>query len=55
VVGDAEGRGLGDLAQLGGGRRLALGQAVDLVVEEQDLDRDVAAQGMDEVVAADRQ
>ena len=50
-----EGRGLGDLPQLARGRVLPLGEPVDLVVEEQDRDVDVAAQGMDEVVAADRQ
>jgi hypothetical protein len=47
--------GLGDLADLGGGGVLALGQAVDLVVEQQDRHVDVAAQCVDEVVAADRQ
>ncbi len=40
---------------LAGRRVLALGQAVDLVVEEQQLDRDVAAQRVDQVVAADRE
>ncbi|PSK43210.1 hypothetical protein B0E38_07886 [Streptomyces sp. 111WW2] len=44
---------LGDLPDLGGGGVLALGQAVDPVVEQQDLEVDVAAQGVDEVVAAD--
>ena len=48
-------RRLGDLAELGGGRVLALGQAVDPVVEQQDRQVDVAAQGVDQVVAADRQ
>ena len=38
-----------------GRRVLALGQPVDLVVEQQDREVDVAAQGVDEVVAADRQ
>ena len=51
----AERRRLGDLALLAGRRVLALGQPVDLVVEEQQLDRDVAAQGVDQVVAADRE
>ena len=55
MVGDPERRRLGDLAQLRGRRRLPLGQPVDLVVEQQDLDRDVAAQRVDQVVAADRQ
>ena len=51
----AVGRRLGDLAQLRGGRVLSLGQAVDLVVEEDDVQIDVAADGVDEVVAADGQ
>ncbi len=51
----AHGGGLGDLARLAGGGVLALGQAVDPVVEEQDLQVDVAAQGVDEVVPADGQ
>ncbi len=55
MVGDAERRRLGDLAQLGGRRRLALGQPVDLVVEQQDLHRDVAPQRVDQMVAADRE
>ena len=42
-------------AEPAGGRVLALGQAVDLVVEQQHLDVHVAAQGVDEVVAADRE
>ncbi len=45
--------GLGDLPDLGGRGVLALGQPVDPVVEQQDLDVDVAAQGVDQVVAAD--
>ncbi len=48
-----EGCRLGHLALLGGGRVLALGQPVDLVVEEEDGDVDVPAQRVDEVVAAD--
>ena len=48
-------RRLGDLAELGRGGVLALGQAVDPVVEQQDLEVDVAAQRVDQVVAADRQ
>ena len=55
VVHRAHRRGLGDLAGLGGGGVLALGEAVDPVVEQQDRHVDVAAQGVDEVVAADRQ
>ena len=55
LVGDAERRRLRDLAELGGRRRLALGQPVDLVVEQQDLDRDVPPQRVDQVVAADRE
>jgi hypothetical protein len=51
----AGGRRLGDLADLARRRGLALRQAVDAVVEEQDLDRDVAAQRVDQVVGADRQ
>ena len=54
VLGAERGR-LGDLALLAGRRVLALGQAVDLVVEEQQLDRHVAAQRVDQVVAADRE
>ena len=37
-----------------GRRILALGQAVDFVIEEDDLQVDVAADGVDQVVAADR-
>ena len=51
----AERRRLGDLAELARRRVLALGQPVDLVVEQQDREVDVAAQGVDQVVAADRQ
>ena len=46
---------LGDLAGLGGGGVLTLGQAVDPVVEQQDRHVDVAAQRVDQVVAADRE
>ena len=49
------GRRLGDLAELRGGRVLALRQSVDLVVEEDDVQVHVAADGVDEVVAADGQ
>ena len=55
VVEGAHGGGLGDLADLGGGGVLTLGQAVDAVVEQQDRHVHVAAQRVDEVVAADRQ
>jgi hypothetical protein len=55
VVQRAHRRRLGDLAELGGRRVLALGQPVDLVVEQQDRQVDVAPQRVDEVVAADRQ
>ena len=48
-------RRLGDLPDLGRRRVLALGQPVDPVVEQQDLEVDVAAQRVDQVVAADRQ
>ena len=41
------------LPQLAGRRRLPLRQSVDAIVEEQDLQIDIAAQGVDEVVAAD--
>ena len=55
VVERAHRRGLGDLAGLRGGGVLALGEAVDPVVEEQDRHVHVAAQRVDQVVAADRQ
>ena len=43
------------LAQRRRGRVLALGQAVDPVVEQDDLEIEVAADGVHQVVAADRQ
>ena len=46
-------RGLGDGAELGGRRILALRQTVDLIVEEHDIDVDVATDGVDEMVSAD--
>ena len=46
---------LGARAEPRGRRILALGQAVDLVVEQDDLQIDVAADGVDQVVAADGQ
>ena len=49
------GRRLRHLPDLRGRRILALRQTVDLVVEQQDLEVDVAAERVDEVVAADRQ
>ena len=55
LVDRAERRGLGDLADLARGRVLALGQPVDLVVEQQDGEVHVAAQRVDQVVATDRQ
>ena len=51
----AERRRLGDLADLGRRRVLALGEPVDPVVEQQDLQVHVAAQRVDQVVATDRQ
>ena len=53
VLDGAVGRGFRDRAELGGRRILPLGQAVDLVVEEDDVDVDVAPDGVDEMVAAD--
>ena len=55
VVHRAHRGGLGDLADLGRRGVLALGQAVDPVVEQQDLEVDVAAQRVDQVVATDRE
>ncbi len=54
-VAGADRRRLGDLAELRRGRALPLGQPVDPVVEHQDLEVDVTAECVDEVVAADRQ
>ena len=51
----AERRGLGDLPELARRRGLPLGETVDLVVQHQDLDRHVAAQRMNEMVAPDRE
>ena len=45
-VNRAHGCGLGHLSHLGCGGVLALGQPVDSVVEQQDVEVDVAAQGM---------
>ena len=49
----AQGTGLRLLAELGGRRVLSLGQAVDLVVEQQDIDVQIAAHAMDQVICAD--
>ena len=46
---------LGDLSFLGRGGVLPLGQPVDPVVEQQDLEVDVAPQRVDQVVPADRE
>ena len=43
------------LAQRRRGRILALGQAVNAVVEQDDVDIEVAADGVHQVIAADRQ
>jgi len=45
----------GACACIGGWRVLALGQAVDRIVEQQQVEVDVAAQRMQQMVAADRQ
>ena len=55
VVERAERRALRDLPELARRRVLALGQAVDLVVEQQDREVHVPAQRVDQVVAADRE
>ena len=55
TVGRAHGRRLGHLAQLARRRVLALGQAVDPVVEEQDRDVHVPPQHVQQMVAADRE
>ena len=55
VLGGAVGGGLGDGAAVGGGGVLALGESVDLVVEQHYVYVDIAAHGVDEVVAADGQ
>ena len=55
VVDRAHRRALGLLAQRRGGRVLALGEAVDAVVEQDDVDVEVAADGVHQVVAADRE
>ena len=55
VVDRAHRRALGLLAQRAGRRVLALGQAVNVVVEQDDVQVEVAANGVHQVVAADRQ
>src|SRR6266536_1696186 len=55
MVERTEGRRLGDLPLLAGWRVLALGQPVDLVVAHEDLDVDVAAEGMDQMVPSNGQ
>ena len=53
AIGGAERSGFGFLADFGGGRILALGQAVNFVVEHQHFEADVAAQHVNGVIAAD--
>ena len=53
AIGRTVGRRLGDFLKFGCGRVLALGQAVNAIVEEQHFDADVAAQHVNRVVAAD--
>ncbi len=53
AVGGAERSGFGFLADFGRRRILALGEPVDLVVEQQNLQADVAAQHVNGVIAAD--
>ena len=55
IVDRAHRRALGHLAQRRRRRVLALGQAVDPVVEQHDVQVQVAADGVHQVVAADRQ
>ena len=55
VLDRPERRGLRHLAQLRGRRVLPFGQSVDLVVEQQDIDVDIAPHGMDEMIPSDRQ
>ena len=46
-------RCLGDGSETGCWRILALGQAINLVIEENDIDVDIPSDGMDEVVSTD--
>ena len=55
IVDRAHGRALGHLAQRRGGRILPLGQPVDPVVEQHDVDVQVPPEGVHQVVAADAQ
>ena len=55
VVDGAHRRALGHLAQRRGRRILPLGQSVDAVVEEHDVDVEITPDGVDQVVAADAQ
>ncbi len=55
VVERSERRTLGHLAHFARRRVLALGESVDLVVEQQDREVDVATQRMNEVIPSDRQ
>ena len=55
VVDRAHRRALGLLAERRRGRVLALGEAVDAVVEQDDVDIEVAADGVHQVIAADRE
>ncbi len=55
IVDRAGRRALGHLAQRRGGRILPLGQAVNAVVEQHDVDVEVAADAVHQVIAADRQ
>ena len=53
VVEGAHGGGLGLHPDTGGGAVLAFGEAVDAVVEEEDIDVEVTAENVEEVVPAD--
>ena len=55
VIDHAARRGDGSQTDLRGGRVLPLGQAVNLVVEQHDVQVEVAANGVNVVVAADRE
>src|SRR5712692_4112841 len=55
TVDGAERRGFGLLVEFGSRRILALGQSVDAIVEEQNLDADVATQHVDGVISANGQ
>ena len=55
VLDRTERRGFRNLAEFRGRGILSFGQTVDLVVEQQNIDVDVTAYGVDQVVAADGQ